>query len=102
MCFYTIDVGPLLGNDVDHGSERHAAIERRSRTTEYFYLTNLVERDAEVGCGNVSGKAIQSVAIEHDKDFLLSVAVDATHGDVDVIVAVDNAHAGHVGGKHFL
>ena len=43
MCFDAIDVGPLLGNDVDHGSEGNAAIERRSRTTEYLYLTNLVE-----------------------------------------------------------
>ena len=42
------------------------------------------------------------MSVEHDEDFLLSVAVDAAHGDVDVVVAVDDAHAGDVGGQHLL
>ena len=42
------------------------------------------------------------MAVEHQQDFLLRVAVDATHGDVDVIITVNQVHAWHVGGQHLL
>ena len=40
--------------------------------------------------------------IEHDQYLFLGTAVDATHGDVDVVVAVDEVHARHIGRQHFL
>ena len=42
------------------------------------------------------------MAVEHDEYFLLSVAVDAAHGDVDVVVAVHDVHARHIGFQYFL
>ena len=42
------------------------------------------------------------MAVEHDENLLLPAAEDAAHGDVDVVVAVHDAHPRHVGGEHFL
>ena len=97
-----IDVDALFGDDVDHGSECHAAIERRGRSAQHFYLLDFLERDAEVGGGSVSGVAVQPVAVDHEEHLLLSLAIDAAHGDVDVVVAVNVGHAGHVGNEHLL
>ena len=102
MGLHAFDVGSLLGDDVDDGGERHTAIERRCRTAQHLNLSDFVERDAEVGGGNVGGEAVQAVAVEHDEYLHLSVAVDAAHGDVDVVVAVDDVHARHVSGQHLL
>ena len=40
--------------------------------------------------------------VEHDEHLLLGVAVDAAHGDVDIVVAVDEVHARHIGCQHLL
>ena len=45
---------------------------------------------------------VHTVPVEHDKNLLLRVAVDSTHGDVDVIVTVDEVHAWHVCCQHLL
>ena len=42
------------------------------------------------------------MSIQHDKNLLLSVAVDTTHGDVDVVVTVNDGHAGDVGRQYLL
>ena len=42
------------------------------------------------------------MAVQHDQDFLLTVAVDTSHGDIDVVVAVDDMHAWDVGCQHLL
>ena len=42
------------------------------------------------------------MAVKHDEDFLLSDTIDTTHGDIDVVVAVDEIHAWHIGCQHFL
>ena len=33
------------------------------------------------------------MTVDHEEDFLLSITIDTTHGDVDIIVTVDDMHA---------
>ena len=40
--------------------------------------------------------------VEHDEDLLLRIAVNASHGDIDIVVTVDQMHAWHIGCQHFL
>ena len=46
--------------------------------------------------------AIQAVTVEHDEYLLLCVAVDATHGNVDIVIAIDDVHAWYIGSQYFL
>ena len=42
------------------------------------------------------------MAVEHDENLLLRITIYATHGNVDIIVAVDEVHAWHIGCQHLL
>ena len=42
------------------------------------------------------------MAVEHDENLLLTIAVDASQCDIDVVVTVDDVHSRHVGSEHFL
>ena len=42
------------------------------------------------------------MSVEQEEYFLLHVAVDATHGDVDAVVAVDEVHARYIGRQNLL
>ena len=97
-----VNVSSLLGDEIDYRRESHAAIKRRSWSAQHLYLLQLFKRDAEVGSGDIGGIAVQPVTVEHDENLLLTVAVDAAHGDIDVIVAIDDMHARHIGCQHFL
>ena len=65
-------------------------------------MLEFVEAHAEVGWSGVGTVTVQTVSIQHDKNLLLSVAVDTTHGDVDVVVTVNDGHAGDVGRQYLL
>ena len=98
----TIHVGSLFGDDIHHTRQCHTAIERRGRSAQHFYLFHFLQRDTEIGGSGIRGITVQAVAVEHDQDLLLRITVDAAHGDVDIIVTVDEVHARHVGCQHFL
>ena len=99
---HAVDVGTLLGDDIHHSRQGHTAVERRGRTAQHLYLLDLLHTDAEVGCRDIGTVTVQPVAVEHDEDLLLAVAVDASHRDVDIVVTVYDVHAGHIGGEHLL
>jgi len=42
------------------------------------------------------------VSIEHDENFLLVVAVDASHGDIGTLITIDDTHAGHIERQNLL
>ena len=60
-----IHIGTLFGDDVHHACQGYTAIERRSRTSQHFYLLHLLERDTEIRGGGIGGVAVQTVAVEH-------------------------------------
>ena len=101
FCLQSVHIPTLLRNDIHHSSQGHTTIERRGWTTQHLNLLDLLQRHTEIRRSTIGGKIVQTVAIKHDEDFLLSVAIDATHGDVDVVVTVNDVHAWHVGCQHF-
>ena len=42
------------------------------------------------------------MAVKHDENLLLTITVDASQCDVDIVVAVDDVHTRHIGCEHFL
>ena len=40
--------------------------------------------------------------VEHDEDLLLTITIDTSHSDVNIVIAVDEVHAWHVGSQDFL
>ena len=98
----TVDVSALLGDEVDDSRHGYAAIERRCRSAQHLHLLQLLKRDAEVGGGRIRTIAVQPVTVEHEQNFLLSVAIDSTHGDIDVVVTVDDIHARDISCQQFL
>ena len=42
------------------------------------------------------------MAVEHEKDLLLTIAVYASHGNVDIVITVNDVHSRHVGSQHLL
>ena len=99
---YTIDVGTLLGDDVHHACQGYAAVERRGWASQHLDLFHFLKRDAEIGGGRIGQIAVQPVAVEHDKHFLLRTAVDTAHGDVEIVAAIDKTDARHVGSQDLL
>ena len=99
---HTIDIGPLFGDDVHHACQGYATIERRGRTSQHLNLFHFLERDAEIGGGRIRQIAIQAVTVEHEEHLLLRTAVDAAHGDVDIIIAIDETDTRHIGGQYLL
>ena len=42
------------------------------------------------------------MAVKHDENLLLTITIDASQRDVDIVVAVDDVHTWHIGCEHFL
>ena len=54
----TVDIGALLGNEVDNSRQRHTAIERRCRSAQHLDLLELLEADTEVGSCRIGAIAV--------------------------------------------
>ena len=97
-----VHVGTLFGDDIHHTSKSHVTVKRRGRTAQHLYLLHLLQGDAEVGGCRIGGIAVQTMPVEHDEYLFLSMAVDAAHSDVDVVITIDDVHTRHIGSQHFL
>ena len=42
------------------------------------------------------------MTVEHDEDLLLTITEYASHGNVDIVITVNDVHSRHVGSEHLL
>ena len=98
----SVDIGRILGNDIDHAGQSHAAIQRSGRTAQDLDLFHLFQTDAEIRSRHVGRVAVQAVTVQHDEDLLLPARINAAHRDIHLFIALDVRHAGHIGGQRFL
>ena len=92
-----IDLAAFSGDDVDHSRQSHVTIQRRGRASQHLDMVNLLCADGVVELAVVSGTGIQSVAVLHDENLLLTRGIDAMHGIVTKRIAAHIAHARHIG-----
>ena len=98
-----IDAATTLGDDIDNGRESHIAIERRGRATKYLNMVDLLGADG-IACGAyITITVVQTMAVLHDQNQFLVVAIGSVHGQVFTrVVGGYLGHSWHIGCQNLV
>ena len=98
-----VDGMAALGDDVDDSRDGHVAIERGGRAAEHLDMVDLLGADGIGARSRIVETAVQTVAVLHDEDHLLTDGVGTVHREVVIyVIGQDFGHAGDIGRQNLI